>query len=297
MTIYKKFLAVLVILGSVCISCVTHHETAQMVHNSIPERQDFAPKGSVFLESLKNLSAGKREKAILSEFRKGNMPEHLRKLKPIIMEAKKNKKTYRATLWVMPDYLAVGDSLDYARVPMNPITAQRIADHYGFVLPTSKIVDAIYQNAEIKLKPITFRPSTRMVHSSQWLEHNVSIQKQIGGRNSDSLIAGHKKDVVLSNRLTRRKGRVAIYGWHRLSGKAIQPLSTVHGHHYADYSHGVRLIANMMKINGLWYPVADILQDPELAFTISDEGPLSQVRYQTEGISINKNWLSSLDDK
>ncbi|MEQ1808096.1 MAG: ABC transporter substrate binding protein, partial [Burkholderiaceae bacterium] len=38
------------------------------------------------------------------------------------------------------------------------------------------------------------------------------------------LTAGHQKDVVISNQLTQHPDRVAIYGWHRTNGIAIQPL-------------------------------------------------------------------------
>ncbi len=39
------------------------------------------------------------------------------------------------------------------------------------------------------------------------------------------LIAGHKKDVVITNRLLTMPKRVAIYGWHRPNGSPIQPLA------------------------------------------------------------------------
>ena len=50
------------------------------------------------------------------------------------------------------------------------------------------------------------------------------------------LTAGPRKDLVLTSRLWLDPGKVAIYGWHRARGAPIQPLSTVHGAGYADYS-------------------------------------------------------------
>ncbi len=67
---------------------------------------------------------------------------------------------------------------------------------------------------------------------------------------SASWYAGHKKDVVITNRLTREQGRIAIYGWHQPTGIPIQPLSTVHGAGYADYSHGIRLVSDVVLIDG-----------------------------------------------
>jgi hypothetical protein len=67
----------------------------------------------------------------------------------------------------------------------------------------------------------------------------IGGQAQVAG---GVLLAGHKKDLVLTRKLATRPNRVAIYGWHQLSGEPIQPVSTVHVAEYADYSHGVRLI-------------------------------------------------------
>ena len=78
----------------------------------------------------------------------------------------------------------------------------------------------------------------------------------------------------MSNRLRSKPGRVAIYGWHRENGAPIQPLSTVHGAQYADYSHGVRLVSSRAYINGEPRNLADILQDPVLAPIVSSEGAI-----------------------
>jgi len=89
-------------------------------------------------------------------------------------------------------------------------------------------------------------------------------------------MAGHKKDLVVSNRLWRNPGRVAIYGWHQPNGRAIQPLSTVHGAEYADYSHGVRLVARTAYLNGRAIDLEDLLADATYAGLLSDEGPISR---------------------
>jgi hypothetical protein len=54
----------------------------------------------------------------------------------------------------------------------------------------------------------------------------------------------------------------------------IQPLSTVHGARYADYSHGVRLVSAVAYVNGQPRLLLEILEDPWLAGIISDEGPI-----------------------
>jgi hypothetical protein len=81
----------------------------------------------------------------------------------------------------------------------------------------------------------------------------------------------------MSSRLWSAPGRVAIYGWHRGPDAPIQPLSTVHGARYADYSHGVRLVGGVVYVDGAPRAIADVLADRRLAPLLSDEGPLPGV--------------------
>jgi hypothetical protein len=107
------------------------------------------------------------------------------------------------------------------------------------------------------------------------LRHNRTIESQLAGRPRGLLLSGHKKDLVLTNRLTRRARRVAIYGWEYADGTPIQPLSTVHDGRYADYSHGVRLVSTTAYVDGKPRSLTDLLEDPQLAELLSDEGPVS----------------------
>jgi hypothetical protein len=115
-----------------------------------------------------------------------------------------------------------------------------------------------------------------MTSTEYYRRHNEMINKQSQelGFPLGALVSGHKKDVVLSNRLVTRPGQIAIYGWHRAAGAPIQPLSTVHGAGYADYSHGIRLVSNKAIIDGKLRPVSEILHDLKLAGILSDEGPI-----------------------
>ena len=92
------------------------------------------------------------------------------------------------------------------------------------------------------------------------------------------LVSGHKKDVVISPRLTASAEKLAIYGWHQLTGAPIQPLSTVHGACYADYSHGIRLVSETALVDGERRSIYDLLDDPDLAGIVSDEGPIRNLR-------------------
>ena len=177
----------------------------------------------------------------------------------------------------MPDYLAVGSDTDFVRVPMTPMTAARIADAFGCALPTRRIVDEVYRAATVKLEP---RPLTKDRESvTTFLEHNRIIEGQRTGRKLGELVAGVKKDVVMTNRLGERANRVAIYGWHKLDGSPIQPLTIVHVNWYVDYSHGVRLMKRTVLVDGLPRDIRPVLYATDLAPLLSDEGPVTHPTY------------------
>ncbi|HTS77490.1 MAG TPA: hypothetical protein VMG40_14860 [Bryobacteraceae bacterium] len=213
-----------------------------------------------------------RERAILGQLAQGNLPAFLRRL--ISVELKSKSAT--ATIFVMPEYLAIGSDDDFLRIPMNLHTAIFIADRFGFVLPTRKMVDAIYDHAHFRFTPQPLPAGPQMTSTHYYQTHNTMINAQAGSRDfpSGALVAGHKKDVVLTNRLTRMAGRIAIYGWHRAPGMPIQPLSTVHGAAYADYSHGIRLVAGKALVEGRLHSVVDMFENSTLAMALSYEGPI-----------------------
>ena len=264
----------------------------QRWHHAIPDRPRQAMSANDFAASISQANETEREASILREIRHGNIPKFLRYFKAIkIKQSITGFGPVNATFWVMPDYLSIGNDRNYLRIPMNPITAQHIADHFGCVLPTKKMVDLIYDQSNLKLKPEPMPYGPEMVSIPQYTKHNQMINTQLQSKDATDLIAGHKKDVVLTKRLQKQSGRVAIYGWHRLNGKAIQPLSLVHGNYYSDYSHGIRLVANMMLINDKLYPVAEVMKHPQLSSIISDEGVLPYARYPTEGTLKKSRWF------
>ena len=245
--------------------------------SGIPLRSSESLTGSQFAESVLNMDRPQREQAILSELQAGNLPGFLKKLAPVKLSCElAGGKTLAATIFVMPEYLAIGSDSDFLRIPMNLHTALAIADRFGFMLPTKKIVDAVYDQSTYRFTPQPLPAGPQMTSTEYYRMHNAMIDKQsqTRGFRFGALVAGHKKDVVLTNRLATHPGQIAIYGWHRGTGAPIQPLSTVHGAGYADYSHGIRLIANMAMIEGRLRSVHDILRDPLLAKVLSDEGAI-----------------------
>jgi len=187
-----------------------------------------------------------------------------------------NGQKLTATIFVMPDYLAIGSNSDFLRIPMNLHTAITVAERFGFVLPTRKMVDAIYSQSQYHLTPQPLPAGPQMRSTAYYSEHNQMIEDQMHALGAwlGALVSGDKKDVVMSNRLATYVGRIAIYGWHRAPGQPIQPLSTVHGANYEDYSHGIRLVSQWAVVDGKLASIHDLLQNPSTAKILSDEGPI-----------------------
>lgn len=249
--------------------------------STIPARRSGAPGGRAILAATAALSMPEREARLVAELEQGNLPGFLRRLQPVTFsERGRDGATHTVRVWVLPDYLAVGSDADFVRVPLTPGAAQRVADRFGCVLPTPKLVDAIYAQAAVKLAPSPLPPTSAMTSNAYTVRHQEQVERQwaaAGGRRG-ALTAGHKKDVVNSARLASRRDRVAIYGWHRTNGRPIQPVSTVHGSGYADYSHGIRLIYPVAEVDGQPTPVTDLLRDPVLWPLLSNEGRLAGAR-------------------
>ena len=238
-----------------------------------------------FIRQIKPLPLTDREQAIASEILHGNVPSRLRDLHPLDITNVSYGKTNVATIFVTRDYLSIGTDAEFFRTPLTPATAQRIADELDCTLPTRKMVDAIYAAAQIKLVPQPIPPNAAMTTVPVFATHNEIIRTQLlalgASPTSTALIAGHKKDVVISAKLAALTNNVAIYGWHRTNGTAIQPLHTGHRADWADYSHGIRLVQQRMILNGDTTTVARVLADPELSVLLSDEGVITNSRYGT----------------
>jgi hypothetical protein len=246
-----------------------------------PAKSVRALTGSQFAEYVAGMDSRQREQAILKELLGGNLPGFLRNLAAVKLSYRPPEgKTIYATVFVMPEYLAIGSDRDFLRIPMNLYTASAVASRLGFVLPTRKIVDAIYRQSAVHFSPQPMTPGPRMRSTEYYRMHNEKVEEQSRalGVTPGVLVSGDKKDVVVSNLLERNPGRIAIYGWHRPSGLPIQPLSTVHGACYADYSHGIRLVSDTVLVDGVARSVYDVLGDPLLSKLLSDEGPMPNLR-------------------
>jgi hypothetical protein len=232
-------------------------------------------KGREFARSVTGLSLREREERILAEIKGGNVPPFLRALVPVTV----SNGAVKATYYVTPDYIGIGADEDYFLTPLSPATGQAIADMLGCCLPTTKMVDEIYASATLTLTPSPIPPSPAMTTVPVFLQHNEMIVSQREGKPPAGLIAGHKKDVVISNKLLNTVGKVAIYGWHKSVSRPIQPLYTGHSDTWVDYSHAVRLVHRRIIVNGEVKTIEDVLANPQLAPLLSSEGVMRKLRY------------------
>jgi hypothetical protein len=235
--------------------------------------------GSAFYDSVKKMNWKDRELLALPQLLNGNIPRFLQKFVAVhtsILDSAAGK-TIKATYFVSPDYVSIGTNNNWARLPLTPMASQALADSLYCFLPTRKMVSDIYRQAVIKLQPMpmfAYRDSSVTMY-----QHHLIIEGQRQGKRG--LIAGIKKDVVISDKLTRsdKKDRVAIYGWHQLNGVAIQPLYTGHVNWYADYSHGTRLVHRTIVVDGKKMDYVDVMKHPTLRRLLSDEAFSDVYRY------------------
>ncbi len=256
----------------------------------LPPRATDALSGSELKTQIENLSIENREEELFNQILAGNVPDFLRDLVPISFSKTIENSVYAVTYYVLPDYLALGSDNDYFLMPMTPILAQKLSNSLDYTLPTKQMVDQIWSNASVKLSPSPITASPQMTTIPVMWDHNVTVKAQRAEKLNEyplgALIAGHKKDLIISNRIYGNSSkRVVIYGWHYQNGTPIQPVYAGHAETYADYSHGIRLVRDSVLINNQVYRISEVLQDPAIASLFSYEGAIRKPFYPAEGTS------------
>jgi len=228
-----------------------------------------------FLKSIENENYIKRDELCL-EFAIKNKCS-LNNFKPITIEEKGNVITYL----VSNDYVSIDDII----IPFSGVTAQKFMDEFYCTLPTKKMVDQIYKASDIKIPQYPKGPpyDSSMYSMKEIINISNKINKFLENKDRSLLLAGHKKDVVLTNRLSPNnpKQRVAIYGWHGTNNSPIQgpiPNASSHEITYYDYAHGTRLIARDCTLNGNVVDILEVLKSND-SYLLSDEGKLNFLRY------------------
>lgn len=226
-----------------------------------------------------------RQAVLVSALLAGNYPASSFDWKRVTYTATDaNGQDRDVSLDVAPDYLAVGTDTDKITAPLGLSNAARVASELGFVLPTPLVVETIWKAA--KAGGFVYAPSPlpatvdgTMRRPGYWLQHRSNLESQ-GMPAPGTLVAGNKKDVVVTGKLLSSPGKVAIYGWQDpTTGKPIQQTYLGHGADYADYSHGIRPVNPTIYVDGESKSYADVLRDPVLfAILTRDSAPFDYDR-------------------
>lgn len=265
---------------------------ASMPVPALADKPTATMTGDSFMRRADTTDFWTLDDRIVEAVTEGQVPDvmrHFRKITfttPVVDSVEILRRRHKIEIWVLPDYIAIGTNDNYVRMPMGPLAAQRIADSLDCTLPTTFLVDRIAEASEGHIDIFPFRPlGGRNCQPIVFQDSNNAIKAlfKAHGYEFGQLISGLKKDIVLTYKIMTLSGyerNVAIYGWHHPDGRVQQPLFVRHGNFYADYSHGVRLIYNKVKIDGVEYDIREVLQSPELYRLLSDEPmPLAKATY------------------
>ena len=267
--------------------------------------ESVALTGHEFIQKVQDMGFWDMEEQTVAQILVGNVPSALKKFRKITYTVtirhryqsftlegfpdgpvKNETHKYTVEMWVLPDYLAVGNDQDFVRMPMGPLAAQRVADSLYCSLPTTFLSDRIDEVSEGRIEIFPFRPvGDRNMKPLCFEDSNNAINALMRskGLKFGQFVSGLKKDVVLTTRLENEAGfdrHVAIYGWHHPDGHPQQPLFIRHGNFYSDYSHGIRMIYRTIKIDGREYDLRKVLEDPLMFRLVSDESvPFKRASY------------------
>ncbi len=228
--------------------------------------------GSEIFKALSNNLGTEREDQIYTFAALGQIPTFLRQW----VELPVQQGDLKGTVYVLPDFFCLGTDEDYLYVPMGALNAERVGALFGARLPTVKLVNDIYA-ASMKLQAEPWGPpyDGSMSWTSRWPKQTAKVRKQLEAREAPlgTLVEGHLKNVVVSNKMVARKGEMlSFYGWFRADGKPIQGDSLAHGAGYCDYSHGVRYVLDEMVVEGQYLMSLDeVLQHDDYYRLISTE--------------------------
>jgi hypothetical protein len=244
-------------------------------------------------ELLKQLpdSPGENRERMVRDFAlRGDVPAYVQTWCPVSTR----QGLHTGTFYCSPDFLSIGDDLDFVRARINGATAELIGRAIGAVLPTKKMVDLIYAaSRKLSAQPWGAPYDRSMMATSRWRRQDKKVNEQASdamyGRGE--LWEGHAKNVVVGAGLAAKRGEnIGIYGWFDEKGKAIQGPTVNWGSHewtYTDYSQCIRFIHKDMLVDGVTTSVSAVLQNKELAPLISDEGTLAHCTY----LEFHPEWL------
>lgn len=269
--------------------------------NSLPQ----AKHSEKDLERRKQID--EREVEIVNRITKsGDIPDFMRTFHAVkIVSA-----GYTVVFYAMPDYLAVGTDARFVRFPLSGPGGQEVANRFGCILPTEKMVQAIWDSPRTARAPYLHLPldkydgpvSTRFV-----IQHNATVEtlRKQEGITALGLLCGPKKELTINQKamhnplqpvephhltgvMTANGYPMLFYGgWMRPGLKpgvfekrpkqgAGGTSDAAHHSNHFEYAVGVRLIHHTLyyrKGHSIWktITVRDALKDPDFYKLISVE--------------------------
>jgi hypothetical protein len=270
-----------------------------------PGGQATRIRGSAFMASLPaggdGASRALRAKAVLAAVRAGVAL-------PIVWKRVVSRAGgHEGRFWVASDTLRFGvegpnadpTDWDWVRVSTTATTAQQIADVLGVLMPTARLSDLAYLQADVKLEPHTQNPAAT---THAMLAHQACIEAERAGRRGLAATVG--KDWILAPELWPQDGPrhplgidgAVNYGWHtkqrpRLHGPFEWPPGALgavvlwqqpgrrHDRWHEDYSQWVsRFVHPVCVVDGGRRATADIYVSPDLSILVSINGPMGGCR-------------------
>lgn len=192
---------------------------------------------------------------------------------------------HRATFQVSDDAVHVDlENGERFRVPVSALLAQKCADVIGGSLPTAKVCDLAYKQADVVLPCVNLPADANMSTTSRSKKYNTLLETKRAGRTG--LVRDCGKAWVLSNWLGRAKTQAINYGFYDPAAiyknpigiKMWQTLGSRHNYLHTDYSQTLILMEAVCEVDGEQMNVADVMRSPTLWRLISDEGIIPYTR-------------------
>lgn len=197
-------------------------------------------------------------------------------------------KDMEGTFFVTKDAIKI----DGVRFNVSATLQQKIADVLGCILPTAKLADHMFLNAEVIVKP---KMRNIDMSTKAMIGHSGEVDKDIAGKKG--LISTVGKHWIIDDVLLKKSGNTACnYGWHFKGGipgvkgelpvcyndmpgvRLIQSRGTFHNALHQDYSSTCCLVARECEVNGEKKDILDILKDSKLSYLACHSGILQTTR-------------------
>lgn len=189
---------------------------------------------------------------------------------------------HHAIVRVNTDAVYVDTDHGRFRPQVNAHDLQIIADTVGGCLMTSKVMDASYQQASLKIDCTPMKAGPDMSYTTKSIEYNKLLEQKRNGHTG--LFRDCGKTWILDNKLAVSKGAVNHGFYHSAASsisngiKLYQNAGGMHNAQHEDYSQTILLMASICVVDGQDMLVSDVIQDPELSYLLNYSGILNYIR-------------------